>query len=401
RALVVPRAEHGIARHHQLLVRVLREVAFGVLLHDLLVLLNHFLQRLGVEVSVELGLFLLLFGVEDFIESVLRDVEHHVAEHLNQTTIRIVGKARVVRAARQRFHRNVVQPEVQDRVHHARHAELGARAHAHQQRVLARAELLLLQVFQPAQRRFHLLGHCLAHAAVGAHVFAAGVGLDGEAGRHGQAGVGHLRKPRARAAERVLHLAVALGLPAAEEVNVFGGMLRASLRARLSLRNRLRAHSSRFQLFPSVTISEKSAMRENSPSKAPSSLSRRLRTSRSSAITMTLSKNASTTGRSREISVRACSYFLLPRSGSTVCDVFLIASNRSFSAPSSVPLESSPADAPGSFSSAWRRMLRMRLNATESAAKSSEPRTLVTASARAIASTTSSFPAARTAFTTS
>ena len=50
-AIVQPGAEHGVARHHQLLVRVLREVALGVLLHHLLVFGDDFLQRLGVDAA--------------------------------------------------------------------------------------------------------------------------------------------------------------------------------------------------------------------------------------------------------------------------------------------------------------------------------------------------------------
>ena len=67
-AIVLPGAENRIARHHQLLVRVLREVVLGVLLHDFLVFLNHFFQRFGVEVGVELRFLLFLFRVEDFVE---------------------------------------------------------------------------------------------------------------------------------------------------------------------------------------------------------------------------------------------------------------------------------------------------------------------------------------------
>ena len=55
-----------------------------------------------------------------------------------------------------------------------------------------------------------------------AHVFAAGLGLDGESRRHRQAGVGHLGQAGALAAQHVLHLAVAVGLAAAEEVYVLG-----------------------------------------------------------------------------------------------------------------------------------------------------------------------------------
>ena len=56
-----------------------------------------------------------------------------------------------------------------------------------------------------------------------AHVLAAGFGLDGEAGRHGKSGVGHLGQAGAFAAELVLHLAVTFGVSVAEEVNIFHG----------------------------------------------------------------------------------------------------------------------------------------------------------------------------------
>ena len=224
-AIVLPGAEHGVARHHQLLVRVLREVALGVLLHDLLVFGDDFLQRLGVEVGVELGLLLLLLAVEDFFKGVLGNVEHHAAEHLDQAAIGVIGEARIVAALGQAFDRLVVQAEVEDGVHHAGHGELRARAHADQQRIVGAAQLLPLQLFQAAQRLVHLAIDFVGDGAV-AHVLAAGFGLDGEAGRHGQAGVGHLGQAGAFAAQLVLHLAVAFGMAVAEEVNVLHGLRR-------------------------------------------------------------------------------------------------------------------------------------------------------------------------------
>ena len=59
-AIVLPGAEHGIARQDELFARVLREVPLGVFLDDFLVLGDNLLQSLGVEIGVELG-FLLFF----------------------------------------------------------------------------------------------------------------------------------------------------------------------------------------------------------------------------------------------------------------------------------------------------------------------------------------------------
>ena len=50
-------------------MRILREVVLGVLLHDLLVLGDDFLQRLRVEVGVELGFLLLLLAVEHCLQT--------------------------------------------------------------------------------------------------------------------------------------------------------------------------------------------------------------------------------------------------------------------------------------------------------------------------------------------
>ncbi len=192
----------------------------GVLLHRFLVLRDHLLQCLRVEARVELGFLLFLLGVENFVEYRFVDVEHDVAEHLNQPSIGVISETRVAGAAGESFHALVVQAEVEDRIHHARHRELRARTHAHQQRVLACAELLPLKALQRGQRFFHLAVHFFRHRVV-AHVFATSLGLDGEARRNGEASVRHLGEPGAFAAENVFHLAVAIGLASAEEVHVF------------------------------------------------------------------------------------------------------------------------------------------------------------------------------------
>jgi hypothetical protein len=217
-AIVLPRAEHRIPRHHQLLVRVLRKVALGELLDDLLVLFNHFLQRLGIKIGVELGLLLLLLRVEDFIKRRLRNLQHDVAEHLNQPPVRVGGEPWIVAALGQRLHTLVVQSEIENRVHHPGHGKLRARAHAHQQRVLARRASALQR--SSLASASSICGPLPSTPCVIAHVFATGFGLDGEAGRHRQAGVRHLGQPSAFAAENVFHLAIAIGLATAEEVHI-------------------------------------------------------------------------------------------------------------------------------------------------------------------------------------
>ena len=53
------------------------------------------LQVVGGQVGVELHLLLLLLAVENVLELLLGDFHHHVAEHLDEAPVAVVGKARV------------------------------------------------------------------------------------------------------------------------------------------------------------------------------------------------------------------------------------------------------------------------------------------------------------------
>ena len=128
----------------------------GFLDDELLVLGDDFLQRLGVELVVELHLALLLLAVEDVFELLLGNVENHVAEHLDEAAIGVIGKARIVAELGQRFDGLVVEAEVENRVHHAGHGELCAGADADQQRIVAAAELLALQLLELVEGFVHL-----------------------------------------------------------------------------------------------------------------------------------------------------------------------------------------------------------------------------------------------------
>ena len=161
-----------------------------------------------------------LLGVEHFVEHRLLNVEYNVAEHLDQATVGVGREARIIAPLGERLHALVVQAKIQNRVHHAGHGKLRAGAHTDQQRILALPQLLSLQRFQLGQRLVHLAIDIGRQSA--AHVFPAGLRLNGESRRHGQPGIGHLGQSGAFAAEHLFHLAVAISLAAAEKVNVLG-----------------------------------------------------------------------------------------------------------------------------------------------------------------------------------
>ncbi len=100
RVLAPPGAEHGVARHGELLARVLRKRLSGLLLHQLLVFGDDRLQIVGRKIGIELDLGLLLARVEDVIELLHVDVERDFAEHLDEAAVGIVGEARIGAVAR-------------------------------------------------------------------------------------------------------------------------------------------------------------------------------------------------------------------------------------------------------------------------------------------------------------
>src|SRR5690606_21249839 len=100
--------------------------------------------------------------------------------------------------------------DVEDGLHHARHGELGAGAHRHQQRVLRVAQPLAHGGLHGRQVLGDLFGE-LGGLGAGGEVGAARLGGDREPGRYRQAEVGHLGEVRALTAEQVLLVLVALG----------------------------------------------------------------------------------------------------------------------------------------------------------------------------------------------
>jgi hypothetical protein len=141
-AAVVPRLEDGPDRRVELLARVLREGLPAVLAVDVLEDLGEVAEVVGRQVDVLLHPAAGLHRRQRLLEMLLGDLGHDVAEHLDEAPVGVVGEAGVAGARREALDAAVVEPEVQDGVHHPRHRELGAAAHRDQQRVLGVAEAL-------------------------------------------------------------------------------------------------------------------------------------------------------------------------------------------------------------------------------------------------------------------
>src|SRR5204862_141791 len=167
----------------------------------------------AVALAASLGL------VELLLERLLAEIEYHVTIHLHETPVGVVRKTLILRAGNQPLDRPVVEAEVENRLHHAGHRHGGPRANRHEQRILRvpktllghPLEMLEVPVDFRAQRR---------RESAFLDVSDAQSGGDGEAGRDGEAKVGHFSQAGALATQDVAHGSGTVGAAIAEEIDV-------------------------------------------------------------------------------------------------------------------------------------------------------------------------------------
>ncbi len=187
---------------------------------DVLELGRQLAQVVGGQVRVLRGAVGLLGGLERVVEALALHVHDDPPEHLDEAPVGVPAEALVAGQRDEPVERLLVEPEVEDRVHHPGHRELGARADGHEQRIGSVAEALAGLRLDLVDRLEDVVPEPVRELLAGGEVVVAGLGRDGEAGRHRKAGVGHLGEAGALAAEQVAHRGVALGLTAAPGVDV-------------------------------------------------------------------------------------------------------------------------------------------------------------------------------------
>ncbi len=200
----VPGLEHGLDGPAELGIGVLGKGLAGVSLHDLLVGIDQVAEELGGDPGVRFGVGQFLGRVEQGVEFLAGNAEDDPAVHGNETAVGVEGKALVVGLLGQPEDRLVVEPQVQNGVHHAGHGELGAGTHRDQQRVDGIADALAHLLLEPRPGLGHLFGQAVGPS--GLHVGSAGVSGNGEPGGDGKGQYRcHLGQVGTLAAKEVFH----------------------------------------------------------------------------------------------------------------------------------------------------------------------------------------------------
>ena len=139
----------------------------------------------------------------------MRDAHHYLAEESREAPVCVERESKVAGLRREPLHGLLVEPEVQDGVHHSRHREGRARADGDEQRVLVVAEPLSGLRLDGAQAVYDLLPHPFGEVLAVRVVGVADFGRDDETGRDGQARARHVGESRALAAEKCALASVA------------------------------------------------------------------------------------------------------------------------------------------------------------------------------------------------
>lgn len=243
--LVLPGAEHRADRTPQLLHRILGKRSAGLLLGNFEEVMHQTLEILGVEFGIEMDSLGVFHVVDPHLEPIPRNVQHHVAIHLNQAAITVVRKA-FVRPGRKPEHRLAGQSEIQDAIHHARHRSPGPRSYRQQQWIFGVAEACTDRVLELGDgRNDRRLDPAWDDAALPIEL-STDFGRDRESGGHRNPEQGHFRQVCPFATEHVAHLGAAVRLASAKGIHLaarpfgWGGSAPGALFRRRFLRTRSR-----------------------------------------------------------------------------------------------------------------------------------------------------------------
>src|ERR1700751_3119461 len=147
------------------------------------------------------------------------DAEHHLSIHLDETTIAVIGEAFIAALVRQPLYHAVVEPEVEYRVHHARHRNTRTGAYRDEKRVFGISEAGTEGTLDPGERAFDLFAQFRRIRFVVRIKMAAGFSGNCEAGRHRQRQIPHRGKAGALAPEQISQIGASLGGAIAKPVN--------------------------------------------------------------------------------------------------------------------------------------------------------------------------------------
>ena len=130
--IVHPTAEDGADGAPQLVVGVLGKRLTQFLFHHGGEFLADVFPVVGVQIGIQGDALIILMIGQDILEIMVFHAQHHVAVHLDETAVAVIGETLVAAALGQPLNRLVVEAQVKHCIHHAGHGGPGAGADGNQ-----------------------------------------------------------------------------------------------------------------------------------------------------------------------------------------------------------------------------------------------------------------------------
>ena len=214
---IVPGAEYGFYRFHQLYFGILREIRPHLVLINCLEALNDFFQIICGQICVKTCALGFLDLIENPFKKGFGNLHYHIRKHLNESAVGIVGKSGISRLLGEAFHGNVSKTQIQNRIHHAGHGCSCAGTYGNEKRIFRISKSLSLQLFQVGKCVKNLSLNFIGNLLSVVIVIRTGLCRYSEALRNGKAQIGHLCQIGALPAQKSPHVCVAL----LERINPF------------------------------------------------------------------------------------------------------------------------------------------------------------------------------------
>ena len=219
---VIPAAEYGFDGAHQLLFGIRGEIRTNFTLILGFEGTRQFFQVSGIQLDIQLDALFLLHFINQLLEVLFPDFHNDVRVHLDKTPIAVVYEAfefRIWIAGNHRSNYIVIQTQIQNSVHHARHGSPCSGANRNKQRVLQISELFAVDLFHLSDVFHDLRLDFIVDLTAILIVLSAGFCRNGEALGNRQADICHFSQIGALAAQQLTHVGVAFS----EEVQVLLG----------------------------------------------------------------------------------------------------------------------------------------------------------------------------------
>ena len=214
---IIPATEYSHCCFQKLFLGILREFLALVIQINLLEDSSYLFQILCCQVCVIFCANTFLVFIQLSFKFGFGNTDNNVCKHHDKSSVGVISKSCISCLLCQTFYGNIIQPKVQNSIHHTGHGCSRTGTNGNQQGIFRVAQLLACDFLQLCQSNFNLVDHFICQLLAAFVVFRTSLCGNGEAIRNRQSQICHFSKVSAFAAQQVSHARVAF----AEHINIF------------------------------------------------------------------------------------------------------------------------------------------------------------------------------------